>query len=564
MTDLQSIHNHAQLVKLLGTTFSSIGSDLKRWDEAWKAFYLLTPFSTCIQAHQILTLFDICLQTWRSLRSDGEGLAAGFADWEGNSDWDTESHHIWAQSVLFQLQQLLVAAESQLHLATRMSSLQTELLRNCHDHLRFVNAASYLWFWRRPAQLYKRRDFDYLSDNLHQQFLVIKSCSKGLLGFWKEVEAYLQGLRAGRLHLQRSLILVSTSAWLDCSNVYGDVVPDHFLHGRALKLSVDFLQLSPKFRQHPPASSNNLHQTPHPPVAPRPLPSDSDLYAMTLSSIGILCNRELEYLVLSLKWANAAVEARWFVPPAEVRLVQEDLRFILLLMIHDYECFVNDFLIVFEKLLLGKNLNDEKAKDSVSKLHHSFSRTSIMLSSFFVFLEPASELLSHSITCQLERAESSAGGLLGILTWLRLQWYQFWSLQPTAYSVYFTDRVLPLSFGTTTLPQDELAKDRMTRWKRDLRQSRDRLWSLTSAVMMHINQTLQEMVQSAENGDAGSSHIRVVFQENAEALRIQVGDLVAFRENFEKDADFLRGEYNPTVHVNWSRTRPEIQRVRRW
>ncbi|KAH8924113.1 hypothetical protein BT69DRAFT_1319077 [Atractiella rhizophila] len=491
MADPESIHNHSKLVKQLGTTFSVIGSDLKRWDEAWKAFYLVTPFSTCVQTHQVLTLFHLCLNTWREVRSDGEGIAAGFADWEDIRDWDNESHHMWAKSVLFQLHGLLVAAKSQFHLATRMSSLQTELLHNCHDHLRFVNNASNLRFWRRPARLCKRREF------------VITSCSRGLIEFWKEVKAHLQSLRAGRLQLQRSLLLVLTVAWLDCRDVYGDNVPHHFLQGYTLKLSVDFLQRSPKFRRRPSASPIYLYQTEDPPVPPRPLPSDSELYAMALSDVLMLYNQELKFIVLSVKWVNATVESRWVVSPQEVQLIQEDLRFVLFLMFHDYESFLNDFLTAFEKILLKENPMDEKARDTLSKLNHSFLRISLMLSSVAVFLEPTSELLSHSISCQLERAESSTHGLAAVLIWIKLKWYQFCA-------------------------------------------------------------SVHEMVQSAENGDAGSSHIQKIFQENVEALRIQVGDLVAFRENFEKDADFLRGEYNPTAHVNWSLMRPEIRRVRRW
>ncbi|KAH8924123.1 hypothetical protein BT69DRAFT_106166 [Atractiella rhizophila] len=255
MSNPASIRSHIQLVKQLGTSFSSIQSDLKGWDAAWKAFYLVTPFSTCVQTHEILILFDLCLETWRNVRSDGEGLAASFADWEGRSDWGGESQRMWMKSVLFQLHGLIEAADSQLSFANKLSSLQTKLLQNCHDHLRSVNAASYLLFWRRLALLGKRREFDFFSENLTQQFLVISSCSEGLLDFWKEVEADLHSLRTGTVQLQRSLILVLTPSWMECSDVYAEVVPDYLFRVRAMNLAVDFLQPAPHFRYQSSSSS---------------------------------------------------------------------------------------------------------------------------------------------------------------------------------------------------------------------------------------------------------------------------------------------------------------------
>ncbi|KAH8924119.1 hypothetical protein BT69DRAFT_1363618 [Atractiella rhizophila] len=570
MFNPESIHNHIQLVKQLGMCFSSIESDLQGWDAAWKAFYLVTPFSACVQTHTILTIFDLCLQSWRQVRSNGEGLAADFTSWESRSDWDSDSQQIWTECVLYQLHALLNAAESQLCFAARLYSLQIELLRNCHNHLRSVNAASYLWFWRRPAQLAKQREFDYFSDNLNQQFLTIKSCSEGLVGFWKEVEVDIQNLRSGRLQLQRSLILILISAWLDCSEVYSEVIPDPFLYGQCLNLAADFLQPSPKFRyqsswcciffplnqEH---SKCEAMQADDPPVPPGPLPSHT--YTMTLPHILFRRNGDLKFLVRSFKWVNASVESRWLVSPQEVRLLQEDLRFVLRLMLHDSEAFVKDFLAVFEKLLLEKNLADEKARDVVSKLHHSVSRSTTILHSAAGLISPASEVLVHSITCQLERIQSRTRRLAAVVTWIKLKWYQFWSLQPTAYSAYFIDRVLPLSFNTTVLPQDESAKERMAKWATDLHQSQERLLLLTSALDMNLNKTVQAMVQSA---DPGSPHIRGIFQENVEALRVTVEELIAFRKDFEEDADFLKGDYNPFPQINWSRMRPKALRARRW
>ncbi|KAH8924114.1 hypothetical protein BT69DRAFT_1296613 [Atractiella rhizophila] len=72
MFNPESIHNHIQLVKQLGMCFSSIKSDLQGWDAAWKAFYLVTPFSTRVQTHQLLILFDLCLETWRETGTLGE------------------------------------------------------------------------------------------------------------------------------------------------------------------------------------------------------------------------------------------------------------------------------------------------------------------------------------------------------------------------------------------------------------------------------------------------------------------------------------------------------------
>ncbi|KAH8924137.1 hypothetical protein BT69DRAFT_106219 [Atractiella rhizophila] len=575
MSNLESIHNHVELVKRLGTSFSSIQSNLKGWDDAWKSFYLVTPFSTCVQIHEILTLFDLCLETWRDVRSDGEGLAASFADWEGHSDWGSESQRMWMKSVLFQLRGLIDATDSQLSFARKLSSLQTELLRNCHDHLRPINVASYLWFWRRLALLSKRREFDSFSENLSQHFLVIKSCSEGLVDFWKGVETELQNLLAGTLRLQRSLILVLTPSWMDCSDVYAEVVPDSLLNTRAMKLSVDFLQPATQFRyqssshhtllaSHEGRNRDGQVQVEDPPRPPGPLPSGAALHAMTLSSILFRCNQDLKFLVRSFKWVNAIIESRWIVSPQEVRLLQEDLRFALLLRLYDYEAFLQNFLTVFENLLLRENLTEGPARESISKLHYSFARTSTVLHSTAAFVRAASGLLAHSITCQLERTESSAVGLAAIVDWIKLKWYQLWLLQPTGYSAYFNDRVLPVSFATTGLPQDELAKETMEKWSTDLRQNQDRLWSLTYALDMYVNQTVYEMALCAKAEDAGSSHIRSIFQKDVEELKIAGEELSAFRKDFENDADFLKGEYNSAATVNWSRTRPAVRRLRRW
>ncbi|KAH8924122.1 hypothetical protein BT69DRAFT_106140 [Atractiella rhizophila] len=208
-------------------------------------------------------------------------------------------------------------------------------------------------------------------------------------------------------------------------------------------------------------------------------------------------------MVRSLKWVNASIQSRWIVSPQEVRLIQEDLQFVLLLRLHDYEAFVQNFRTVFEHLLLKKNLTENNAMETVSKLHHSFARTSTVLHATAAFVRAASSLLAHSITCQLERTESRAVGLVAIVDWIKLKWYQLWSLQPTGYSAYFNDRVLPVSFATTGLPQDELAKERMEKWATDLRQNQDQLWSLTYALDMYVNQTVYEMAQCAKAEDAG-------------------------------------------------------------
>ncbi|KAH8924134.1 hypothetical protein BT69DRAFT_1363627 [Atractiella rhizophila] len=68
----------------------------------------------------------------------------------------------------------------------------------------------------------------------------------------------------------------------------------------------------------------------------------------------------------------------------------------------------------------------------------------------------------------------------------------------------------------------------------------------------------------AKAEDAGSSHIRSIFQKDVEELKIAGEELSAFRKDFENDADFLKGEYNSAATVNWSRTRPAVRRLRRW
>ncbi|KAH8924112.1 hypothetical protein BT69DRAFT_1319076 [Atractiella rhizophila] len=150
-----------------------------------------------------------------------------------------------------------------------------------------------------------------------------------------------------------------------------------------------------------------------------------------------------------------------------------------------------------------------------------------------------------------------------MIIWIGLKWYQLWCLQPTAYSAYFNDRVLPLPFSRTGLPQDESAKERLGKWLADIRQSQDRLWSMTYALKKYVNDTIQEMVQSAKTDDAGT-HVRRIFQENVDELRISANEFTASRKDFEEDADFLQGEYKPIAKANWSQMQPEVRRVRLW